>query len=578
MNNQEDIDQNNYNISQYQYIQPQNYQADFEQNNQQQIYNDTDFDEEQQEEQQVNNNRICNVELKSKIENNTYLISKDSLCQNDPNKIIIGPGGGRIIYDSEANEYVEIIEVPTQGMNQNNGKEEELNKQEEIKDSQIQGTYQIQQNQSALTQPIQYQIPSNQMLIQSADNIYQPKFGETFIQSPRTSNQTQLRNSQVPSDQSIPMMSDDTTRISGVTGINSFNPNFPERVIKTPVTITIARTSSGSVLDVNNSQSNQQEYPKPMDPDKRYYNIKNSVNKSDSKEYDYYSQFNKKDSAQAKTNDFGERDDNQILNELLKKNRAIDDPNFDFDGWKKFYPENDAFFNYNYGYTIPKQTVVINPDNIDMCEFYQGEINKEGERHGFGILITSKFIKRGDFRNGEFCGWGREAKKHGVSIEAKFEGGKANGKGTYKNGKGNVYVGDFSGGKRCGYGNLETNKFYYEGQFFNDKLNGKGKITFKGVNHEYEGTFKDNEIDGRGIFRWENGDVYEGDMVKGKMEGIGKYYYSNGQIYEGEYKAGAKHGKGRLIYPNGKIFEGIFNNGEPVGKGTYIESGYTNQI
>jgi hypothetical protein len=38
---------------------------------------------------------------------------------------------------------------------------------------------------------------------------------------------------------------------------------------------------------------------------------------------------------------------------------------------------------------------------------------------------------------------------------------------------------------------------------------------------------------GKGIYKFNNGDVYSGDFLNGKKHGIGKYIYFNGDIYEG---------------------------------------------
>lgn len=274
----------------------------------------------------------------------------------------------------------------------------------------------------------------------------------------------------------------------------------------------------------------------------------------------------------------GEIDVNELIKQLNKKNRATDDPNFDPNGWMKYYPQNDPFFNYDYGETVPRQTLVTSPYDLDQCTVYTGEVNSQGQKHGSGVLYSGRSIKRGDFREDQFCGWGREARKHGHVTEAKYENGVADGKGTYVNSRGNKFEGDFKDGKRCGEGTLTTNKFIYDGQFFDGQLNGKGRIQFRDAGHVYEGEFRDNEIDGYGKFTWANGDSYEGDMVRGKMEGNGRYNYANGQVYEGAYVNGVKHGKGRLIYPDGKVFEGYFKNGLPDGAGKFYENGTVQDV
>jgi hypothetical protein len=43
--------------------------------------------------------------------------------------------------------------------------------------------------------------------------------------------------------------------------------------------------------------------------------------------------------------------------------------------------------------------------------------------------------------------------------------------------------------------------------------------------------------------------------------------YSNGRLYEGYWKKDKKDGKGIEIFPNGGKYEGYFINGKKEGKG-----------
>lgn len=328
--------------------------------------------------------------------------------------------------------------------------------------------------------------------------------------------------------------------------------------------------------DYNQNQNNKEEEEEQRPEYNQYENNDNQDDDNNPLKRDLAASESRGPNFEAK-----EQLDEEALKELLSKlnnrNKAEDDPEFDNNGWKKFYPPEENFFEFNHGETFPNQVKVYNQDNLDLCEVYQGETNKRGERHGFGILTTSESIKRGGFRNGKFTGWGRES-KNGEVIEAKFEDGVVNGKGVFKNKRGNVYTGDFVRGKREGYGTLVTNKFHYEGEFKDDKLNGNGKIKFLQQGHEYSGEFKDNEISGYGTFRWKNGDSYEGEMKNGRMNGHGKYFYEDGQVYEGEYVDGHKQGKGKLTYPNGKVYDGEFHRGLPDGKGNFTKDGKTSVV
>ena len=269
---------------------------------------------------------------------------------------------------------------------------------------------------------------------------------------------------------------------------------------------------------------------------------------------------------------------NQLnLEELFKKCRKNGTPppdsDFSHEKWTIFYPPNEKFFLWDKGRVIPNQLRILNENDDEKLQIYQGEVNKNDEFHGYGIMITPKFVRKGTWRDGEFTGWGRESRVNGDIYEGKFIDGAIFGQGINKSRTGNLYIGNFVDNRREGKGELRTKRIHYIGEFKNNQLNGKGKIKFLKEGHSYKGNFMNNEITGFGVFKWSNGDIYEGEMKNGVMNGYGKYVYKNGQIYEGNYLNGKKHGLGKMIYKNNKIYEGEFKNGKPGGEGVVIVNG-----
>ena len=260
-----------------------------------------------------------------------------------------------------------------------------------------------------------------------------------------------------------------------------------------------------------------------------------------------------------------------LYQQCLTKGETEPDDDFSIETYKKFYPEDDPFFIFDKG-EVSEGQIISSPDDIENVEIYEGEINEQNKKHGYGILTTPEYVRKGTWRGGEFTGWGRESRRNKEVLEGKFINGALNGKGIYKNSKNNLYTGDFVNSKREGFGELYTNRIQYIGEFKEDKLDGKGIIEFLKEGHKYEGDFKNNEINGRGIFQWKNGDIYEGDMTDGKMNGYGIYKYANGQIYEGEYINGIREGKGRIILNNKIVYEGDFLGGHRVVKGRITSS------
>ena len=267
----------------------------------------------------------------------------------------------------------------------------------------------------------------------------------------------------------------------------------------------------------------------------------------------------------------------QLYEECSKGGKLPNSDDFDKEGWKKYYQPNERFFLYQKGKVFPNQLRIYNPNSKTNLEIYEGEMNINNLRHGFGILISPQYEMKGSWRKDEFTGWGRKSIRNGEIMEGKFVNGKLNGKGFYKT-LTSIYEGEFLNSKKCGKGELKTKKYIYKGDFDDDEFNGNGSIEFLEEGSKYTGEFVKNDINGKGRFEWKNGDIYEGYMKKGKMDGFGKFSFSDGKIYEGEYKNGIKQGKGKFIYPGDKIYEGYFDKGLPEGEGIYIENNKANKV
>ncbi len=99
----------------------------------------------------------------------------------------------------------------------------------------------------------------------------------------------------------------------------------------------------------------------------------------------------------------------------------------------------------------------------------------------------------------------------------------------------------------------ENDKYKYEGEYGGwDKVSeglflvnllikrhGYGKATFKDIGITYEGNFFDNDMNGFGIAKWENG-----------------------AIHIGQWKLNEPYGQGKFTHPDGKAEEGFWNNGK----------------
>lgn len=77
-----------------------------------------------------------------------------------------------------------------------------------------------------------------------------------------------------------------------------------------------------------------------------------------------------------------------------------------------------------------------------------------------------------------------------------------------------------------------------------------GKGTFKWNNGEvYEGNWKQGEKSGNGTWKSQT-DSYSGEWASNRQEGFGVHQHLN-SVYEGYFKNFLKHGKGKELFSSG---------------------------
>ena len=142
----------------------------------------------------------------------------------------------------------------------------------------------------------------------------------------------------------------------------------------------------------------------------------------------------------------------------------------------------------------------------------------------------------------------------------------------YKNGA--TYDGQWKNDKKNGKGIFISSYYYncknhigmkYEGDFQDDKIEGYG-IAIYSNGDKYEGEWKNNKQYGRGRVEYFGGAIYEGEWMNGKFEGIGIFYLKNGERFEGRFSESKYNGYGKYYYNNGNYLEGIFENDRPKGE------------
>ena len=99
-------------------------------------------------------------------------------------------------------------------------------------------------------------------------------------------------------------------------------------------------------------------------------------------------------------------------------------------------------------------------------------------------------------------------------------------------------------------------------------VEGPARVTFPSGN-VYEGQFKGGRSHGRGTFTWAHGAVFEGDYKRGRKHGQGTMKYATGDRYIGEFENDKKHGRGIYTWAHGDVFEGNYQNDVMHGGGAY---------
>ena len=151
------------------------------------------------------------------------------------------------------------------------------------------------------------------------------------------------------------------------------------------------------------------------------------------------------------------------------------------------------------------------------CEDGRGNLEIETP---FGVGSYS-----GHFRDGEFHGYGRLELPVSFLEKAVYHGhwqdGLRHGRGTYYNGKGNLYIGQWQADKRHGHGSYFFNLYDWQ----------ENKHTEYWLQEHYEnytGGFRDGNYHGQGVYRWADGKRYEGGFFASDKHGFGTFYYETG--------------------------------------------------
>ncbi|XP_074074791.1 MORN repeat-containing protein 1 isoform X2 [Macrotis lagotis] len=203
---------------------------------------------------------------------------------------------------------------------------------------------------------------------------------------------------------------------------------------------------------------------------------------------------------------------------------------------------------------------------------YRGSVRRM-VRDGFGqYLYQNTFFRyEGEWKDGKKHGHGKLLFKDGSYYEGEFVDGEIIGKGQrYWSSSGNTYSGEFFLGELQGHGiMMYKDGGKYEGEFSHGAREGHGTLIDKNGQF-YQGSFHENKKHGVGQMTFNNGDTYDGDWVRDRQQGRGLLRAADGSRYQGQWRNGIFNGQGLMIHCSGIIYDGLWINGYPATEASKI--------
>lgn len=226
--------------------------------------------------------------------------------------------------------------------------------------------------------------------------------------------------------------------------------------------------------------------------------------------------------------------------------------------------------------TASVKSSAIVDDLDENCKKLAGELlNVNVALRGELMLELGRYV--GEYKNGKPHGRGilYYSSQYGIkSYDGTWINGVMEGEGTIIWKDGDKYVGNFKNGQKEGYGIYHfANGLLYEGDLQNDKIHGKGKLTYP-ANDEcdrkyYEGEFISGAMQGTGKMVWNDGLWYYGSWVNGQRNGKGELHYADGRKFVGSYKNDKRHGQGTFYWTDGTYEVAEYSNGVENGVAIY---------
>lgn len=170
------------------------------------------------------------------------------------------------------------------------------------------------------------------------------------------------------------------------------------------------------------------------------------------------------------------------------------------------------------------------------CVYGEGDCE-----NGFGILEirtelgTDRY--EGNFQDGEFHGYGKYERMVSRSERAYYDGhwenGLRDGRGTYWDGRSQLYIGEWEDGMRHGEGS-----YFYGLEDWTPNRRSEHWLSQNTEN--YTGEFVRGMYQGEGTYRWPDGRKYVGEFYANDKHGRGVFHFSTGTVQPQEWEYGER--------------------------------------
>ncbi|CAD7957559.1 unnamed protein product [Amoebophrya sp. A25] len=192
------------------------------------------------------------------------------------------------------------------------------------------------------------------------------------------------------------------------------------------------------------------------------------------------------------------------------------------------------------------------------------------------LAFTNGSYYQGQMVEKKKWGSGKYTSKEGRIYEGQWNNDRCNGKGHLKDLE-SFYYGFWANGSKEGEGYeiWHADGTQYIGQHSNSMKNGTGVYIWNDGTR-YVGSFKNDVIEGEGVFHDRDG-VYKGAFVDSLQHGYGTYTYTDGSVYTGQFQEGERHGQGKIAWEDGSSYEGQWADNAMHGTGVVVVKSGTQQ-